>query len=95
MIEWAAVAAAAKSAGGWVGLVGGLTGFYTFLTAQWRRRLRVAIDYSEGNDAHNSWHRFTITNRSPSGCDVVVSLAALISHIMSLEEHSGLGRGKT
>lgn len=64
MTNWPAIAATAKDAGGWVGLVGGLTGLYTFLTAQWRRRLRVSVDYSEGNDAHDSWHRFTITNRS-------------------------------
>ncbi|MET3722275.1 hypothetical protein [Sphingomonas trueperi] len=63
-MSWATIAATVKEAGGWVDLIGGLTGFYTFLTAQWRRRLRVCIDYSEGNDAHESWHRFTVTNRS-------------------------------
>lgn len=64
MIDWVSVAATAKDAGSWVGLAGGLTGFYTFATSQWRRRLRLTIDYTECNDAHKSWHRFTVTNRS-------------------------------
>lgn len=58
------VIALAKDAGTWIGLVGGLAGLYTFAASLWRRRLRISVDHSEGNDAHDSWHRFVITNRS-------------------------------
>ncbi len=53
-----------RQGGTWIGLIGGLAGLYTFLASIWRRRMRLAVDYSQGNDAHDSWHRFTITNRS-------------------------------
>lgn len=97
MTSWATIVATVKDAGGWVGLIGGLTGFYTFLTAQWRRRLRVSIDYGEGNDAHESWHRFTITNRSdlpltfryigPAWFIATPALPLLLNYATDMEDH--------
>jgi hypothetical protein len=53
-----------KMIGGWVGLIGGIAGLYAVAITRWERRIRVAIDHTQNHDAHKSWHRFTITNRS-------------------------------
>lgn len=87
-----------KDAGGWIGLVGGLAGLYTFAAGQWRRRLKVSVDYSTGNDAHNSWHQFTITNRSdlpltfryvgPAWFLSTPLLPHLLSYATDMEDHN-------
>lgn len=64
MTEGWHVAKIVEDIGGWVGLVGGLAGLYAFAANLWRRRIRISVDYTRNNDAHRSWHRFTITNLS-------------------------------
>lgn len=48
----------------WTALIGGTAGLYTFASTQYRRRLRLTVDYQNVHEQDGEWHLFSVHNRS-------------------------------